>query len=164
MSILVRKINKTYWLQNNITAGEQISADAITNCCKTTHNALSVWKIDSESDLNDAILAIASGQDHLTAIDIVMLSQEYLTDKGLEVNQCSGRTAVAALVDRHYDISNLSYEKIGVIANHIVEKFKEKKVIRYTLSKLKDILKDAVNSNRLDPDQLSHSVKQKISN
>ena len=60
MSLLVRKINRAKWLQTDIAHGDDISADAITNCMKTTSNRLSVWEVESEARIEEAALAIAS--------------------------------------------------------------------------------------------------------
>ena len=38
MRLLVRKIQKSKWMQNDILNGEPVSGDAITNCLKTKNN------------------------------------------------------------------------------------------------------------------------------
>lgn len=45
MTLLVRKINRAKWMQNDILSEQDVSADAITICMKTVGNTLSVWQI-----------------------------------------------------------------------------------------------------------------------
>src|SRR5680860_1384079 len=69
--LLVRKIEKAKWMQNDILNGEEVSADAITNCTRTNKNKLSLWFIQDESNLDDAVLALTSQAQHLETIDTV---------------------------------------------------------------------------------------------
>jgi len=159
MALQVRKINKAKWLRADIVNGAEIPADAITNCLRTQQNNLSVWKIKSEDEIESAVLAIISGQARLETIDIALLSPEYLEQNAVKFMATEGKTAVKMPKDIHFDMVELTYEKLGVIAYHIVEKFKEKKVFRYTRKKLKDILNNAINEKRLDINKLSEDIK-----
>lgn len=85
MSLLVRKINRSKWFQTNIYEGEDISGDAITNCLKTTRNTLSTWRINSETEIEDAILAMASGFDHIDTIDVIPINPEHLESEGISL-------------------------------------------------------------------------------
>ena len=164
MSLQVRKINRAKWREADIVNGAEIPADAITNCLKTQTNNLSVWKIKSEDEIENAILAISSGSDkqYLESFDIVILDSEYLEQKGIEFMVTEGNTAAKMPKDMHSNMVDLTYEKLGIIAYHIVEKFIEKKVLRYTLKKLKDILNNAINEKRVDINILSENIKNKL--
>ena len=85
MSLLVRKIDKSKWLQNNITADEDVSADDITICLKTSENKLSAWKVSTEHDIREAILAIVTGGDHLEAIDVITIDCKGITSDGINI-------------------------------------------------------------------------------
>jgi hypothetical protein len=80
----VRKIETAKWKQNDICHGEDISADAVTISLKTTGNCLSVWKIEKECDIQDAVLAIVSNSQHFDTIDIVMLDDKIVENKKLQ--------------------------------------------------------------------------------
>ncbi len=163
MSLQVRKINQAKWLGADIVNGAEIPADAITNCLRTQQNKLSVWRIKSEDEIENAVLAISSGQTHLETFDIVILSSEHLKQNGIKFMPTEGETAAKIpKEDMHFDMIDLTYEKLGIIAYHIVEKFKEKKVFRYTKGKLKDILINANNEKRLNINELSENIKNII--
>ena len=162
MSLQVRKINRAKWLGADIVNGAKIPADAITNCLRTQQNNLSVWRIKSEDEIENAVLAICSGQPYLETFDIVILNSEYLKQNGIKFMATEGITALKMPKDMHFDMVELTYEKIGIIAYHIVEKFKEQKVLRYRKKELKDILNNAINEKRLEIDILSERIKNEL--
>src|SRR3989339_377771 len=132
MSLLIRKIDKAKWLQNDIVNGADISADAITNCMKTTKNTLSTWRVDNEQQVDRAVLAIVTGHQQLDTIDVVWIDQIQLEKEGIGFEHSPGITPVISLVDSHVDVVNLTYTSLGKIANCIVKCFSENKVKRYT--------------------------------
>lgn len=150
MSIVVRRINRAKWQQvldeNNITDS---SADAITNCLKTTKNDLSVWKIDSIDDLNIAILALITGsqQTKLSKIDYVYFEENDLSDRGLSLNETIGDTVIEAYKDKHRDISELTYSKLGVIKDLIIEFLNKNDENFMTRSDLKKLIKSAIDTD-----------------
>ncbi len=162
MSLLVRKIDKAKWLQNNIVNCDDVSADAITNCMKTSENKLSTWHIEEEESLDEAVLAIVSAHKHLDTIDIVWMNQDQLSESGIKMQNTQGLTPVVDLVDSHVDIKNLTYKSLGTVASCIVQALAEEKVRRYTRGALKKLLHKAIDSKRLDPERLDPSVYSKL--
>lgn len=162
MPFLVRKIEKAKWMQNDVIGGEDISADAITNCMKTTGNTLSTWQIPVESDVSEALLAIVSGHQHLDTIDIVCLDRNSLESKGLTLEATPGNTPIKDLVDLHVDISKLTYITLGVVGKDIVEEIKKNKVMRYTKGMLKRLLNEAMLKGRFLKDDLNESLRNKL--
>ena len=164
MSLLVRKINKAKWLQINIEQDSDVSADAITNCLRTSNNCLSVWCIKSLEKVEEAALALAANQDHLETIDIVVLEEESLTSNKIDIVKTDGETPVNDLIGRHRDISELTYAKLGVVKNLIVDSIRKDKVKRYTKSDLKKILLSSIREGKLESARLKESVRKKIDN
>lgn len=150
MSIVVRRINRAKWQQildeNNITDS---SADAITNCLKTTKNDLSVWKIDSIDELNIAILALITGsqQTKLSKIDYVYFEENDLHNKGLSLNQTIGDTVIDDYKNMHRDLSELTYSKLGIIKDLIIEFLSKNDENFMTKSDLKKLLKSAIDAD-----------------
>jgi len=173
MSLLVRKIDKGKWLQNNITADEDVSADAITICLRTSQNKLSVWKVSTETDIKEGILAIVSSGDHLEAIDIVTIDCQRIASKGINVTQNleQSLTRVEDLKNTHYEITDLTYPKLGIIANCIVDSFKkgqitncckEGQVIRCTERYLIQIVQEATRIGRAKKEDFPDSIQRKL--
>lgn len=162
MSLLVRKINLAKWLQVDISQTNDVKADAITNCLKTFKNTLSVWKIDSEDDLEKAVLALVSNQDRFDTIDVVVLKESALTKYELNIIDSPGNTPVKSLVEAHKDIVELSFSGIGVIKDHIVERILDQHTKRFTVGTLKKLVKKSIEEGLLNKDDLKESIRGKI--
>lgn len=162
MPLLVRKVDKGKWMQNDIVNGADVSADAITHCMRTANNKISVWEIDSEGNSEEAVLAMVAAHEHLETIDVVLMNRDYLTENGINCVNSEGRTAVTDLINRHRDLDSLTFKKLGIIAYHIVDGIKNDKIKRYTIGQQKEILKKAISTSRLNPDDLKNSVKEKL--
>jgi len=162
MSFLVRKINKAKWYQIDIMESDEVSADAITNCLKTNKNTLSVWHIETEDDLEKAVLAIVANQDHLDTIDVVILDEPSLNNYNLNIVASPGETPVTSLIEAHRDIAELTFTKLGQVKEHIVQRIRNQKLKRYTVSSLKKILTNAINDGLLKKEDLNETIRQKI--
>jgi hypothetical protein len=162
MSLLVRKIEKGRWLQNDIRNGAEVSADAITNCTRTKGNALSVWEISGRDQVDDAVIAMVSQCDSLETIDVVLLGRTNLIEKGLEIKQTPGTTALSDFGDKHHDIAGMTYRTLGILAALIVSEFRTDQVIRYTRGQIERLLKEAVGNGRIQTDLLRAGVRSKI--
>lgn len=160
--LLIRKINKSKWYQIDIKNDNDVSADAITNCLKTTKNTLSVWSIENENDIEKAILAIASNLDHIETIDVVILNDEKLQEFGIKIITSMGNTPIESLKEIHRDLSELTFSKLGHIKDHIVERIRNDKIKRFTKGDLKKLLKKAIEKGFLELDDLNESVRSKI--
>ena len=162
MSLLIRKIKKSKWLQGD-EVPDEVPADAITGgCVRTQHNTLSVWEVPDENKIDEAVLAIVSAGDHLECIDAAPIDREYLEENEIECKQTEGNTPVKNLANTHIDLSDLTYKKLGIIAYHIANKFREGKVTRYTEGRIKRILRAAVKKKRLKAEDLNESIRNKL--
>ena len=162
MPILVRKINMAKWMQNDILSGNDVSADAITNCMRTNQNALSTWQVNNENEIKEAVLAIVASHQHLDTIDIVFLDHDYLKKIGINLRSTPGDTPVKELINNHIDICELTYNSLGVIAKNIVQAIKDDKKKRVTKRELKTILSQAIESGRLVENDLHDSIRTKL--
>lgn len=163
MSILVRRINRAKWEQiNNEDDISDSSADAITNCLKTTNNDLSVWKIDTIEGLEDAILALITRPDQtkLSTLHYVLLDENIVLEKGLTLTEEKGNTVVESLKDTHKNISKLTYSRLGIVKYLILNSLVKNEETFFTKAKLKKILKDAITKGKLDKNDLNSDLIQ----
>ena len=162
MSFLVRKIDKSKWMQNDIVKGEPVSADAITQCLQTRGNCLSVWRIPDESKLDDAVLAQATRFEYLESIDFVMLEEASVAGAGLSLERTPGDTAVKELVDCHLHVAALDYCSLGTFADLIADLIRAEKDIRYTKTDLVSVVASAVRTGRLEIVDLREKVRKRV--
>ncbi|UYQ93957.1 hypothetical protein MKQ68_02465 [Chitinophaga horti] len=157
MPFVVRRINRAKWDQLKDANGD-VSADAITICLKTTNNDLSVWRIDSLSDLEKAILALVTGACavKLSTIYIVVINEDDIKNKGLQLTPTDGDTTITSLVKLHQDISSLTYNKLGAVKDLILHCFSSPTTFQtYTRKQLKDLIKDAITNNSISISELN---------
>jgi hypothetical protein len=129
---------------------------------RTKNNTLSVWEIPSEEHIDEAVLAIISSSDHLETIHIAVIDKHNLIQQGILCTSVEASTPVKDLNNTHYDLSELTYDKLGIIADHISDGFKQNKILEYRRRELKLILTEAIENKRLESSDLSEFILKKI--
>ena len=162
MTFLIRKINKAKWFQIDIDNDDDVSADAITNDLKTIKNTLSAWRIGTVDEIEEAILAMVSKQDHLETIDVIILNEQFLQNSNIDVIASRGDTPIESLVDTHRDLADLTFSKIKSIKDHIVEGIRTDRLKRYTRESLRKIIVAGIQEGKLDFEDLKESVQNKM--
>jgi hypothetical protein len=179
MPLLVRRINRAKWVQIVITAPPvdfrskvykwtanlffnnlDVSADAITNCLKTTNNDLSVWHIETEVDLEKAILALITGktQEKFSKLDVAIIDEKIAMSKGIEIISTTGDTVVKDLADTHKDLTNLTYSKLGVVKDLIIDCITTERTRFFTKKQLTDLVKKALTDGRINKADLNQKL------
>ncbi|HHR3292196.1 TPA: hypothetical protein ACS4NL_003905 [Klebsiella oxytoca] len=149
MAIYIRKVTKSKWdWQNPINCNvvaNALGTDGVTNCCRTSGNTLSIWKIDSENldseDDKKIVAALVTNGGSLSPIDCVFLSDEDIEGCGLSVSQEDGNSLISDVKSKHYNIINLnmsSVSALGLIIKKKVSGVKSGEVITQ-LAQLKKI-------------------------
>ncbi len=163
MGLLVRRINRAKWNQNNIEDKDDVQADAITGCLRTSTNDLSVWKIKDEAGLNDAILALITGkrQEKLSTLHYILIDESIISEKGLILNKTNGDTAVSELVETHLDISELTYKKLGIVKSIVLDSIKSKQSSSFSRKQLKELITEAISGGRLKKESLNENLVKK---
>ncbi len=161
MTLLVRKVNRNNWSTEESDDVFDVSSNAITNCLRTVRNQISVWEIESEDKLKEAVLALAAAGDHLETFDIVMLDKDYIESE-MKCNNSKGDTPVKDLIEKHYDLSELTYYELGLIAEHIILNLKKDNIRRYTAWEIREILNEAIENKRLNYEDIKLEVRDKL--
>jgi len=162
MSLIVRKIERGKWMQNNILSGADVSADAITNCMKTKNNSLSVWEVSRKDEVDDIVLALASQSEHIETMDVIVLDRTTLISSGLQLQETDSPTPVRELSQRHRDIVQLTYLSLGVLARITVDAIRNNTLQRYTRGKIKKLIDNAIAAGRLNREGLKENVKSHL--
>ena len=162
MPLLIRKFSRAKWNIDTIDTNDDISSDAVTSCLRTQSNTLSVWEVENEDSINDALLAIISGQDKLEAIDIIKLDPEILRENRIDILETDGKVVVESLIKQHRDLSYLTFAKIGTIKDIVIDLIKKERWKRITKATQVAILKEALKKGLFDSDKLKDGVKKEI--
>lgn len=130
MTYLLRKVNPVKWQPNLGLPRNEHSADAITNCTKTTNNTLSVWRSETKNFQDESVeklmVALALSMDQPAKIDLLWLEEDALEAAGLKVTCTEANTCYIEVNPEHKDIENLNHEKLGLVSEHIVSQFAHK--------------------------------------
>lgn len=164
MCYIIRKINRNKWPNDEIQNIKDFPADPITSCLRTSNNTLSFWAVNSyEKDkITDGVLAIVTPGHHLDTVDIIVLEKKEIDESNLEIEQTEGNTLIEGLKDNHYDLINLNYEDLGKITSIISKKFVKYQSYRYSKGELKSLIREAIESGKLDYDDLADGIAKHI--
>ena len=165
MTYLARAISRAKWSSENNAANREIGADAVTRDLRTSNNTLSFWECGSGAieDVEEAALAIAATRERLDKLDIVWLAAGDMEENdGQNLEKTKGNTPVADLVERHVDVCQLDYVRLGKVAQRIATAVVNKRLRRLTRSKIKDLLVKAVQQKRISRDQLSPGLQEEV--
>ena len=123
-----------------------------------------LWKCGgaTESEIEDAALAIAAAGQRIDKIDIVWLDYDILLNDGLEFRDTQGRTAVTDLAQLHVDLCKLDYIRLGRVAHRVRLAIGDQECGRINRPRVKQLLKVALDQGRIDEDQLSEHLQKEI--
>ena len=168
MPFLVRKLgkmDKLFSLRDRRNIAET-HADIPTTEFRTRDGALSTWHIDSLDDIENAVLAIAVSSSEIAKMDFIIISTDILSENSLNYKQTyAGQDiAIPDLQNTHYDIIDVSIEKLincTKVYQTVVKMDPEGKIyiVRYAAGEIKDLLKKALDNNRVDESKASKKIK-----
>ena len=163
MKFIVRKISLRKWDPLPDLEDDNIQADAITIDLKTHGNALSVWGCESEENLEDVALALASAGDCLNVVDVTWVEISSLPALGIQPQKTPGDTPVSDLKDYHLNIMNLDMRRITDLAQLFAQRIRQgKKHRRFSRPEVKRLITNAVKANRLLLDDLKEKIRDAI--
>ncbi len=162
MSYLVRKI-KISKLEKLKEAPSVNSAEAdmATVQLKTDDNALSTWEIQEMGQLDDAVLAIATTSSKIEDMGFVLIEKKLLLDQEISVVENENKTPMKGLEKTHRDISDLTYERIGILLK-ILKAAKPELIRRYGTRQLEEMVIRAYKEEKIDLSKASKNARKNL--
>lgn len=142
-----------------------ICGDAIGDL-RTTDNKLSVWKADTQEDINDAIIALALNRDSVSKLSYFLLKEEDLDKMDIKISD--EQVGVAAGLDsqiltKHRDLIDLDYWRLGYLADHLTELAKNVNNRRIcSASEVKKLLERYKQENKITPIQVKDKLRTSL--
>lgn len=142
-----------------------ICGDAISDL-RTTDNKLSVWKADTQEDINDAIVALALNRDSVSKLSYLLLEEEDLHK--IEIKISDEQPGVAAGLDsqiltKHRDLIDLDYWRLGYLAEHLtLLATNENNRKNYSANEVKKLLEKYKEEHKITPNQVKDKLKEKL--
>lgn len=163
MAFYIRKISPAKWPQKGeATAICDIRADAITGDIRTTGDTISLWRIDTLEELNQAVLALASGGDKVVTYNVLTIPEETLLKYGFTLAKTDGNTPVEGLVKTHRDVVGVNYGSLGKFAQLIIETINADKLCTVTKKQVKSLIIKAYKNGEINWEKLKERMREEI--
>lgn len=165
MSFYVRKIDRAKWPDKYSGCVEDISADAITANLRTGSGALSLWKIDDKSELDDVVVALATSRknEKITKISMALINDSSIEDV-FAIKNTPGDTAVGNYTSLHWDIIGLHGGNLVSVAEIVARSLSGSQEEKYTETRVKHLLRKARDSGIINMKLLEESLQAAIEN
>lgn len=163
MPYLVRMISLAKW--DGYQLSDDVDADAITSCMRTTKNTLSVWYVNSDSDqeLEKVVLALASLRESIDKMEIVLIDCEDINKYDLDIIDTDGNSHIDSVNKSHKDICGLKYSTLEHVKNTILHSLRNNKRRGFSKKQIKEILLKAVYfDGTLDLNRIHKKLRTEI--
>lgn len=164
--MLAHKVKRAKWEPKKYVAENEISADALTGCFRTSDNTLSCWYCSNERDDVAEIalaLSVEITKEKFDTFDVALLPQEDLVTAGLATEETPGKTLVQDLQSRHVDVIHLDAERLTRIAKLFAPRIRNGNFIyRFSAGQIKGLVLAAIRNERLDPSDLHEKLQEKL--
>ena len=163
---LARRVDLAKWGPKDGLSEDEIPADAVTINLKSSSNRVSFWGMESDSDdnINDVVLVLAAGRDTIQKVEIAWIECEDLQTSGVMIEQSEGKTDVADMVDRHYDLCQLDYTRLGEVAQLVSSSLQDERYKRVPEARVEQLLVSAVEQDRVALTDLREAVQERLRN
>lgn len=162
MPYLLRTLRKNKFAKETqpewVPDGE-VQSDALRDL-QTEGNELSVWQIgDDLSDLGRVLAAVAATRDFLSNIDYALLEVDAIRELGITLSETPGQVPDEFVSTLHRDLSHLTARKVAELAAFISSSAVLK---RHSLSQIRNLLIDSIQTGFIDQSVLSESISDKL--
>jgi len=161
--LFVRKINLAKWKQKLIDDNDH-NSDPITIDLRTSGNTLSLWRIkeESEEEIKEAVLALASNFERLGKMAVILINEEDLSKYSLDIKNNLGNGKYFSYNEEHFDIINITYNKLNPIGNIICEKVKADNFLPFSKADVKEIIQNGINTGKLEKEHLHEKLQSEL--
>ena len=153
-SIRQSRWKKPEWLDPG--SGE-IKADALLDL-QTSNNLLSVYRVESEHDINRITVALAATRDNLQNVGYAVFDDREFQNTGIAIVPSPGKTPDCRVNELHHDIGALTVGQTAALAAIIIKG----ELGRRLLSAIRSDMKQAIKSGVLDDTAIKEQILRKL--
>lgn len=167
--LLIRMLSSIHKWDGSVTINRRdatICGDAIGDL-RTVQNKLSVWKGDTEEDINDAIVALALNRDDVCKIDYLILEEDKIAKMAINIvddqpGRADGLNNDDAILLKHRDLVEIDYKRLGLLAKYMTDIAKiEKNRKSMTKKEVKDLLNKYKDESRIQLDSMNKKLRDR---
>lgn len=165
MEYYIRMIGKKgQWEEDKGKEIGEIRSDIVTNCLRTSGNTLSLWKIDSTEETEEALIALSSNRDRLQKLDYILIPAEVINNSGLVLKKSEGKSPYLNFNDKHYDITSLNYDSLGKVVKLVLDLINkpECNIERKGQGVIEDLLLKAISESKIKKETLKDTLAKEL--
>ena len=142
-----------------------IAGDVISDL-RTQNNTLSVWRADSQEDIDDAIVAMSLNRTDVSKMIALLLDEKELSAMQID---CSDKNpgkapgAVESIKKKHRDLIEIDYKRLGVLSEHMMKIVHDKsRRVEVTKPNLKKLLSKYKEDKKIVLDEMNSDLREKL--
>lgn len=134
---------------------------------KTEKNGLSVWYTPNtdEENIYPIVAAIATSRESIQKMTYVVLDEEELSNIGIQHVQTDGIAPGVTnpeILNRHYDLINIDYKRIGLLADYIHQLIEGQKGRTISDKKMIQFIRRLIEEGGINKDELKPGIKDNL--
>jgi hypothetical protein len=120
MAHFLRKINANNWSSLDWLSEGSAPGDCIADL-NSKGCTLSFWRSETDEDIEKIIVALAANKDDFDKVELAKVSEEYIFQLGIDIENTEGETPYTAANLLHVSFNGLTSQKIHMLALTIYE-------------------------------------------
>ena len=160
MASFLRVIRQARWLKHpdwEWLSPCGIQSDALGDL-QTRNNRLSVYRVESDEETEQVVVALAANRDNLANLDYALFDHSQLTETQFAICQEDGETPDLRVNKWHYDIRNLTVSKLVELASVVSSGCH----VRVSKKEIEKLLRLAIRAGNLDKSRVNRGLLAKI--
>lgn len=116
-------------------------------------------------DIEDAVVALALSRDKVDKIYGVNLDSDILNGKGIVFEENPGEAPgmKKEILDKHRDLVELDYWRVGYLAEYMINLVKENgPQIRFSAKKVRDLMEKYKEEDKINLDEMKPKLKKDL--
>lgn len=129
------------------------------------NNGGQIWKADDETDIEDAVVALALSRDKVDKIYGVNLDSDILNGKGIVFEENPGEAPgmKKEILDKHRDLVELDYWRVGYLAEYMTNLVKENgPQIRFSAKNVRNLMEKYKEEDKINLDEMKPKLKKDL--
>ena len=139
-----------------------VAGDVISDL-RTQSNTLSVWRADSDEDINDAIVALSLNRTEVAKLSALLLDEEDLkTMKITYSDKYPGKApgAIDSIKAKHRDLLEIDYKRLGELSDYMMKIVHDNvKLVEISKPQLKVLLQQYRDCNKIKVEDMNEDLR-----
>ena len=142
-----------------------IAGDVISDL-RTQSNTLSVWRADTQEDINDAIIAMSLNRTDVSKMIALLLDENDLASMQItSSSEIPGKApgAIESIKKKHRDLVEIDYKRLGELSKYMMSVVHNKaRIIEITKPNLIKLLIEYKEGKKIILDEMNANLREKL--